>query len=57
LSWIIVHPSVSFSHLTLLFWNRWTDFNQTCHRCSLDGPLPDLCFWCRLEIQHGCQGQ
>jgi hypothetical protein len=30
------------------------DFNQTCHNCSLDGPLPDLCFWCRSEIQHGC---
>ena len=46
LSWISVHrPSVSFSHLTILLWNCWTDFNQTCHTCSLDGPLPDLCFW------------
>jgi hypothetical protein len=55
LSWVSVRrPSVSFSHLNLPLWNRWTDFNQTCHRCSLDGPLPDLCFWCRLEIQHGC---
>jgi hypothetical protein len=49
----LVHPSVSFSHLTLLLWNRWTDFNQTCHKCSLDGPLPDLCLWCWFEIQHG----
>ena len=41
LSWISVHrPSVSFSHLTILLWNCWTDFNQTCHTCSLDGPLP-----------------
>jgi hypothetical protein len=35
LSWVVVRPSVSFSHLTLLLWNRWTDFNQTCHKCSL----------------------
>ena len=28
LSWVgIRRPSVSFSHLTLLLWNRWTDFN------------------------------
>jgi hypothetical protein len=53
LSWVSVRrPSVSFSHLTLLLWNRWTDFNQTCQKCSLDGPLPDLCFWCWFEIQH-----
>jgi hypothetical protein len=26
--------------------------NQTCQECSLDGPLPDLCFWCWFEIQH-----
>jgi hypothetical protein len=25
--------------------------------CSLDGSTPDLLFWCRSEIQHGCQGQ
>jgi hypothetical protein len=37
-------PSVSFSHLALLLWNRWTDFNQTCHKCSLDGALPDRNF-------------
>ena len=39
-----VRLSVSFSHLNLLLWNCWTDFNQTCQKCSLDGPLPDLCF-------------
>jgi hypothetical protein len=33
-----------------------TDFNQTCQKRSLDGPLPDLYFWCWFEIQHGCQG-
>jgi hypothetical protein len=27
------------------------------YRCSLDGPLPDLCFWYISEIQDGCQGQ
>ena len=57
LSWVSVRrPSVSFSHLNPLLWNRWTDFNQTCQKCSLDGPLPDLCFWCWFEIQHGWQG-
>jgi hypothetical protein len=61
LSWVSVRrpsvrPSVSFSHLNLLLWNRWTEISQTCQKCSLDGPLPDLCFWCWFEIQHGCQG-
>jgi hypothetical protein len=47
LSWVsICRPSVSFSHLNLLLWNRWTDFNQTCQKCLLVGPLLDLCFWC-----------
>ena len=58
LSWLSVrrrHPSVSFSHLILL-WNHWTELKQTCQKCSLDDPLPDLCFWCWFEIQHGCQG-
>ena len=54
LSWVSVRPSVSFSHLNLLLWNHWTDFNQACQKCSLDGPLPDLCFWCWFEIQHEC---
>ena len=56
LSWVSIRPSVSFSHLNLLLWNRWTEISQTCQKCSLDGPLPDLCFWCWFEIQHGCQG-
>ena len=56
MSWVSVCPSVSFSHLNLLLWNRWTEISQTCQKCSLDGPLPDLCFWCWFEIQHGCQG-
>ena len=32
------------------------EFFALCE-CSLDGSTPDLLFWCRLEIQHGCQGQ
>jgi hypothetical protein len=32
------------AHLNLLLWNHWTDFNQTCQKCSFDGPLLDLCF-------------
>ena len=27
------------------------------YECSLDGSTPDLLFWCRSKIQHGCQGQ
>ena len=35
-----------------LFWETtWQS------ECSLDGSTTDLLFWCRLEIQHGCQGQ
>jgi hypothetical protein len=50
LSWVSVRrPSVSFSHLNLLLWNRWTDFNQTCQKCSLDGPLPDCVFGADLK--------
>ena len=49
--------SVNFSYLHLLLWNHWTDLDQTWQKCSLGGPLPDLLFWCRSEIQHGCQGQ
>ena len=57
LPWVSVRrPSVSFSHLNLLFWNHWTELNQTCQKYSLDDPLLDLCFWCWFEIQHGCQG-
>jgi hypothetical protein len=48
-----VRPSVNFSHLNLLLWNRWTEISQTCQKCSVDGPLPDLCFWCWFEIQLG----
>jgi hypothetical protein len=57
-SWVSVRLSVSFSHLNLLLWNRWTEISQTCQKCSLDGPLPDLCFWCWFEIQPcGCTEQ
>ena len=57
LSWVSVsRPSVNFSHLNFLLWNHWTELNQACQKCSLDGSLPDLCFWYWFEIQHGCQG-
>jgi hypothetical protein len=42
------------SHLSLFFWNHKTDLNQTWQKCSLDGHIQDLCFWCWSEIQHGC---
>jgi hypothetical protein len=52
LSWVSVHrPFVSFSHLNLLLWNRWTDFNQTCQKYSLDGSLPVNDHSCIVTIQ------
>jgi hypothetical protein len=30
-----VRSSVTFSHLNLLLWNRWTEISQTCQKCSL----------------------
>ena len=54
LSWVSVRlPSVSFSHLNLLLWNRRTDFNQTCQKWSLDGPLPKWCPAVALSHQDG----
>ena len=48
---------MGISHFHLLFWNHWTDFNQTWQKCYAGGPLPDLWNWCRSKIQHGRQGQ
>jgi hypothetical protein len=47
---------MEISHFHLFFWNHKTDLNQTWQKCSLDGHIQDLCFWCWSEIQHGCQG-
>ena len=47
---------MGISHFRLFFWNHKTDLNQTWQKCSLDGHIQDLCFWCWSEIQHGCQG-
>jgi len=47
---------MGISHFHLFFWNHKTDLNQTWQKCSLDGHIQDLCFWCWSEIQHGCQG-
>jgi hypothetical protein len=47
---------VGISHFHLFFWNHKTDLNQTWQKCSLDGHIQDVCFWCWSEIQHDCQG-
>jgi hypothetical protein len=47
---------MGISHFHLFFGNHKTDLNQTWQKCSLDGHIQDLCFWCWSEIQHGCQG-
>jgi hypothetical protein len=44
-------PVILKKAVNLLLWNRWTEIGQTCQKCSLDGPLPDLCFWCWFETQ------
>jgi hypothetical protein len=43
---------MGISHFHLFFWNHKTDLNQTWQKCSLDGHIQDLCFWCWSEIQH-----
>ena len=41
-----------------LFWETTQQIEYfALYECSLDGSTPDLLFWYRLEIQHGCQGQ
>ena len=52
-----VRPSVvNFSHFRLLFWNRWTEFNQTLQEARSQPPLPSLCFSGRSEKQDGRPG-
>ena len=52
-----VCPSVvNFSHLWLLLWNRWTEFNETWQEARSQRPLPSLCFSGRSEKQDGRPG-
>ena len=37
----------------LLLWNHLDNWNQTAQGWSLEGPLQNLCFLCRSEIQDG----
>ena len=43
-------------HFRLLFWNRWTEFNETWQETRSQYPLPSLCFFGRLGKQDGCPG-
>ena len=43
-------------HFRLLFWNRWTEFNQTWQEARSQRPLPSLCFSGRSEKQDGRPG-
>ena len=54
----VVRPSsvVNFSHLRLLLWNRWTEFNKTWQEARSQHPLPSLCFSGLLEKQDGRPG-
>ena len=44
-------------HFRLLFWNRWTEFNETWQEARSQHPLPSLCFLGRSEKQDGRPGQ
>ena len=43
-------------HFRLLFWNRWTEFNETWQEARSQRPLPSLCFSGRSEKQDGRPG-
>ena len=54
----VVRPSVrrKLSHLRLLLWNCWTEFNETWQEARSQRPLPSLCFSGRSEKQDGRPG-
>ena len=43
-------------HFRLLFWNRWTEFNETWQEARSQHPLPSLCFSGRSKKQDGRPG-
>ena len=43
-------------HFWLLFWNRWTEFNETWQEARFQRPLPTLSFSGRSEKQDGRPG-
>ena len=43
-------------HFRLLFWNRWTEFNETWKEARSQPPLPSLCFSGGSEKQNGHPG-
>ena len=43
-------------HFRLLFWNRWTEFNDTWQKATSQRPLPSLCFSDWSEKQDGRPG-
>ena len=43
-------------HFLLLFWNGWTEFNETWQEARSQCPLPSLCFSGRSEKQDGRPG-
>ena len=43
-------------HFRLLWWNRWTEFNETWQEARSQLPLPSLCFSGQSEKQDGRPG-
>ena len=55
---LVYHWTLWEFHWTTFLWETTQQIEYfTLYECSLDGSTPDLLFWCRSEIQHGCQGQ
>ena len=52
----VVRACVNFCFKRHLLWNRWTDFDETLQKWSLDGPLPKLLKWPWSLWNSGCYG-
>ena len=50
-------PSDGLRHFQRLFWNGWTEFNETWQEARSQHPLPSLYFSGRSEKQDGCPGR
>jgi hypothetical protein len=55
---LVYHWTLLEFHWKTFLWETTQQIEYfALYECSLDGSTPDLLFWCRSEIQHGCQGQ
>ena len=52
----VVRPSSLTFHIFDIFWNRWTEFDETLQEGRSQRPLPSLCFSGWSEKQNGRPG-